>query len=238
MEHYALKPDESVLYKSECYVSNKNEKLLESLSTRATTELILTNQNVVFINKSKKLFAKEDVAIEAYPIAEIKIYNDVPQIKQDDSRVEIFFTSGEKAIGLPSKHEARKFINTAIELLTGKTVSVRVSDKVKGAVGLVDDTLGINTVGTIKNVAENGLVGTVLGGFGKRSHAKSIGPGQIAEVLTATSDLFNKKTDEPKSEAESIDNQIETLKKLKNLLDTGVITQDEFDAKKKQVMGL
>ena len=34
------------------------------------------------------------------------------------------------------------------------------------------------------------------------------------------------------------DNRIEELTKLKDLLDTGVITQEEFDAKKKQILGL
>jgi membrane protease subunit (stomatin/prohibitin family) len=36
----------------------------------------------------------------------------------------------------------------------------------------------------------------------------------------------------------SIDSQVETLKKLKELLDAGILTQDEFDAKKRQVLGL
>ena len=36
----------------------------------------------------------------------------------------------------------------------------------------------------------------------------------------------------------SIDSQVETLKKLKELLDAGILTRDEFDAKKRQVLGL
>lgn len=36
----------------------------------------------------------------------------------------------------------------------------------------------------------------------------------------------------------SLDEQIEAVKKLKELLDVGILSQDEFDAKKKQVMGL
>jgi len=36
----------------------------------------------------------------------------------------------------------------------------------------------------------------------------------------------------------SLDEQIETVKKLKDLLDAGILTQDEFDVKKKAVMGL
>lgn len=44
-----------------------------------------------------------------------------------------------------------------------------------------------------------------------------------APIATATPDL---------------DSQIETLKKLKELLDDGVLSQEEFAAKKRQVLGL
>lgn len=40
------------------------------------------------------------------------------------------------------------------------------------------------------------------------------------------------------SAAPSLDEQIEAVKKLKELLDAGILSQDEFNAKKKQVMGL
>ena len=36
----------------------------------------------------------------------------------------------------------------------------------------------------------------------------------------------------------SFDEQIETLKKFKDLLDAGIISQDDFDTKKKEIMGL
>lgn len=36
----------------------------------------------------------------------------------------------------------------------------------------------------------------------------------------------------------SFDEQIEALKKLKSLLDAGILTQEEFDTKKKEIMGL
>lgn len=38
--------------------------------------------------------------------------------------------------------------------------------------------------------------------------------------------------------ARSVDEQIEAVKKLKELLDAGILTQDEFDRKKKEVMNL
>ncbi|WP_413301033.1 SPFH domain-containing protein [Bacillus sp. 1P10SD] len=36
----------------------------------------------------------------------------------------------------------------------------------------------------------------------------------------------------------SVDEQIEVVKKLKDLLDVGILSQDEFDSKKKEIMGL
>ena len=40
------------------------------------------------------------------------------------------------------------------------------------------------------------------------------------------------------STASETDAQIETVKKLKALLDAGILTEEEFEAKKKQVLGL
>ncbi len=41
-----------------------------------------------------------------------------------------------------------------------------------------------------------------------------------------------------KSNDVSIDQQLDVLKKLKDALDSGILTQDEFDAKKKEILGL
>lgn len=54
------------------------------------------------------------------------------------------------------------------------------------------------------------------------------------ELGTEISQPSSKKSDE----APSIDEQIEAVKKLKDLFDAGILTQGEFDTKKKEVMGL
>lgn len=43
---------------------------------------------------------------------------------------------------------------------------------------------------------------------------------------------------EPKQNSMSFDQQMEALKKLKELLDAGILTDDEFNAKKKEIMNL
>lgn len=62
------------------------------------------------------------------------------------------------------------------------------------------------------------------------------------EVHKALNDLLVKLQSEPKSHMSAVtdaaDRTVEELKKYKELLDAGIITQDEFDAKKKQLLGL
>ena len=252
MENYSLQPNEAVLYKGRATFGNNKTSsdllLTKTMSTllltKTSSELLLTNINVVVITKTSKPFSKEQVDLKIFPVEDIKVYNDVPQIKQNGLMVEIYLTNTEIILDFDSKSAAHKFANTANELITGKSMSERGAEKFKGALNLVDDTLGISTVGTIKSVVENGVVGNVFGTFGKKAQAKAKGGNTLTEIFSVTKDLIGKKTNEeesPKIEtspAMSVDGQIETLKKLKDLLDTGIITQEEFDAKKKQIMGL
>jgi membrane protease subunit (stomatin/prohibitin family) len=74
-----------------------------------------------------------------------------------------------------------------------------------------------------QGIQDNGL-GTGGGMLLGMNMAQNIGPlGQTASTLSSSM---------------SFDEQIETLKKLKELVDMGVLTQEEFDAKKKEIMGL
>ena len=231
MTNYALQPNETILYQGNVSIEKRN----------GTVEMILTNLNLVLIITVRKFLAKAQVDVETYPIQEIKIYNNEPQIKQKNARVEIFLTCGEIVANFDSMFEAGKFVNSALRLLTGKTMAERSADKFKGAVGLVDDTLGINTVGTVKNVLENGIAGTLLGGFGKKSAPVAKHASTAREVVGIAKELMGTPTQEaiPASTSTAVsDEQMETLKKLKELVDMGVLTQEEFDAKKKQLLGL
>lgn len=62
------------------------------------------------------------------------------------------------------------------------------------------------------------------------------------EVHKCISNLIIERQEKPQSQVNSSSdtkgNNIEKIKQYKELLDTGVITQEEFDAKKKQLLGL
>lgn len=215
MEHYTLQADEVVLYQSTC---------------NNTSEIILTNLNLILITKTKQLFASEKIETQSAPISTIKIYNNLPHIKQLGETVEIYFVDGETKLVLPSKSAAKKLTTAILDLVTGTTAAVRNAEKVKSAIGLADDTLGISTVDTAINAVERGLGGAITKLF-KVKNGKNI--------LSATQGLISKK--EAQSvlpEKTSADKQVEELTKLKGLLDSGIITQEEFDKKKKEVLGL
>lgn len=157
MENYKLRADEVVLYKGDVILKNK----------KGTTELILTNLNIVFINKYKELLSKEEITILEYPVHSIKIYEDVPQIKVNGNTVEIYLLETEIEFKFNSKTELHKFNSVAKKLLTGQTSVERVCKNVKNSIDLIDDTLGINTVQATGDVLKNGIVGNITGAIGK-----------------------------------------------------------------------
>lgn len=233
MTNYALQPNESVLYQGNVSIEKRS----------GTAELILTNLNLVFVITTKKFLAKSQVDVESYPVEDIKIYNNAPQIKQKNSRVEIFLSCGEIAVNFETMFEAGKFVNAALRLLTGKTLAERGADRVKGAVGLVDDTLGINTINTVKNVLENGITGSLLGGIGKKAAPVAKRTSTAREVVGIAKELLGTPAPQEAIPASTpatsfSDDQVETLKKMKELVDMGVLTQEEFEAKKKQLLSL
>lgn len=85
-----------------------------------------------------------------------------------------------------------------------------------------------------EGVRENGLGdgGNMLFGLGL---AGSLNPQNASQ---ATEEAASAKDVEARPAATSVDDQVETLKKLKELVDMGILTPEEFAAKKKQLLGL
>ena len=231
MQGYTLKENEVILFQHD----------VTSTKFGVTKEILLTNINFVVFEKTKKLFSKEEVQAEIYPVDTVKCYNGVPQIKAKNTSVEIFFTNSELTLTFLTKHDAVKLVNTAIELITGKTLSARGADKVKDALHLMDNTLGINTVETVKNVLEKGVTGSVLGVVGKKANSITSKNKLLGTALNFAKESLITSEDNQTNElpeTNSMDDKIETLKKMKDLLDAGILTQEEFDSKKKELLGL
>ena len=157
MENYELLPDEVVLY--EGTVTSKNYK--------GTLQLTLTTQKMIF-EKEKGLFKKERELIDSFPLENVKVYNDAVQIKQKGDTVEVQTIEKNISIVFSGMIEARKFTSKVVNAATGTTLARRSSDKIKDAFNMVDDTLGLDTRGTIKGFLENGVKGTIINGLGKK----------------------------------------------------------------------
>lgn len=96
-------------------------------------------------------------------------------------------------------------------------------------------------IDTISAVGTSFLKGIDVGTSAGRIHFKGIDNNN--EIHAEISKLLNtRQTNRKQTNQEKIQvnnsNTTEELKKYKELLDSGIITQEEFDAKKKQLLGL
>lgn len=157
MEHYNLDEDEVVLYKGDVVFKEKTQ----------STQIVLTNKNLVFIDVVKKIFAHDEIETQIYPVNEIKMYEGVPQVKAKSNDVEIYLKTKELEFGFQSKNEVYKFRSAIIKLLTGKTGFERGADKVKDKIDVVNDTFGVDVVKSTEDVVKNGIVESIGGLFGK-----------------------------------------------------------------------
>ena len=67
MEHYQLQLDETVLYEGE--IAKVEKYGGEYFSTSNTSELLLTNKNIVLIIRTKRLFQKDLIDVEVIPLS-------------------------------------------------------------------------------------------------------------------------------------------------------------------------
>lgn len=85
---------------------------------------------------------------------------------------------------------------------------------------------------------ENNGFGNAGGMIMGMNMAQGIGPLAQPQPVPQTATPPVAQPAEQPSQKMSIDEQMDAVKKLKELLDAGILTQEEFDAKKKEVLGL
>lgn len=158
MANYDLQADEVVLYEGSATSNIQKGSLLVALTSK---KLVL--------EKEKGIFKKERELVDSIPLDTIKFYNDAAQIKQKGDTVEIQTAKINLTLTFSGMIEARKFTGKIVDAASGTTLAKRSSDKIKDAFNMVDDTLGLDTRGTIKGILENGVKGTLLNGIGKKN---------------------------------------------------------------------
>ena len=157
MRNIELHADEVILY----------EGTVTSKEYKGNLELTLTSQKIV-LEKEKGIFKKERELVDIILLESIKFYNEAAQIQQKGAIVEIQTVEKNITFTFSGMLEARRFSGKVVDAVTGTTLAKRVSEKAKGAFNMVDETLGLDTRGTIKGVLENGVKSTILNGIGRK----------------------------------------------------------------------
>lgn len=122
----------------------------------------------MILEKTKGLIKKEKEILSILLLEDIKFYNDKAQIRQKGGEVTIQATSMDYVLKFEGMLQAKKFCGQLVNATTGTTAIKRGSEKIKGAFDMVDDTLGIDTRGTVKGLLENGVKGTIINGISKK----------------------------------------------------------------------
>ena len=161
MKNFELLDDEVVLYEGKVTEKEEKDGLL----------LTLTSRKIV-LEIEKGLIKKTRELAKIIELSAVKWYQNSPQIKQHGSSVEVQATTDHVVLTFSGLLDARKFTKNAIDATTGTTVAKRVSEKTKGALELVDDTLGLDVRGAIKGVLHKGVKGTLLTGVGEKGKSK------------------------------------------------------------------
>ena len=230
MKNYELKNDEIVLYRGSVVVLPDGKKEKESRLKKIESELSLTNENLVFTTKIKKVFQKETCETEIYPIDHIKIYQDRPHIMLKGKSVDIYFIGTEKFIEFPDKKAAKTFTDTALRAITGHSKFVRGIKKAQKEVDETSKALNVDIVGVAKTVV--GIATNVA-----IENSAVAGASKGSKFLGMLARNAKKKNDNKPLLAATTDDTVKKLKEIKELLDEGVITQEEFEKMKKECLG-
>ena len=155
--NYEIASDEIILF--EGHAGYKEDKK-GSVSTRFT----LTSKKMIF-EKEIGFFKTRYELYKEIKLSDIKIYNGEVQCKQQSDSVFIQTTNENISLFIGSILDARKVCSSIINTVTGTTIAERGSNKVKKAIDLVDDTLGIDSKGIVGGILQNGIKGTLINGF-------------------------------------------------------------------------
>lgn len=159
MKKFKLAPDEVVRYQGQVTLTREKGDI--------PAELLLTNQNFVFITEGKKfLWFKNRKRTAVFAKDLVKIFKDAPQIKQSGTNVKICFTTEDREIVFDSKKAARTFVINAWEIVTGKNAFERGLDKLKQALDLADEALGLDIKALVKDSITGGIAGAVFRSIG------------------------------------------------------------------------
>lgn len=167
MKQYKLQENEVILFRDQISI------LIDGKTPCKTeTEILLTNLNLVFINKKKQVFKKDVFETEVYALETVKVYNEAPYIIRTNLIVEVYLLACEKFIKFTDKKKAKTFHDAAMKAVSGNSKFVRAIKKVKKEINDTEEALDVDITGTAKvvlDITSTVVIGTAdLPGAGKK----------------------------------------------------------------------
>lgn len=217
MKHNLLQSNEMKIYKGNAFICNEFD------NTKHQVELILTNINLHLITRNENF---EIINNDILNLENVKIYNNSPQIIHKDNSVEMYFIENEIFLEFTQKKDAKEFTNAALKLLTGKSKFVRMVDKTSKNINDTSKALHIDwkvIANGAKKIVEHKL-STTLNSSHSNSDNLIVIPNN--NTISLPSNTAN----------DNLDNTIEKLNKLKQLLNDNLITEEEYNLMKSNLL--
>lgn len=242
MNNYTFDQDEVLLFRCEAYIADNSKCLYR---------LLVTNKYVVLMPYNSTYDGETDYQERKIPLSEIKVFEGQPQVKFYNETIELYLLNEVFAIIIQDKKQAKEFVSTINKQITGKSAYERNTEKVEKAIGVIDKAFGINTVESMKEIITNGIGNkiNIFGKLGKKSNDKSKNKsektsdvGQTAKLIFSSIKTTERESEqerqiaEEKAKNEAFDVVCDKLIKIKNLLDAGAITQEEYEKSKAEIM--
>ena len=248
-----LEPDEAVVLREEGvkYSKDPNDTRI-GFSNKG--ELILTNHNIIFAYATGML--KKQIHEQRIPLEAVKVFNGTAQIKASktktgsmDYRLTVYAEDGTSLFLFPQelKRKLKDWVESINELIVGHRTGFEAADIGDMDMGKLVSHALHTAQPIVQGVADLAAPIAPLVGAAVGNGAASTPMGQLASTvlgkLSKHEDADTHQEDIPDSHQmstpkSSLDEQMEGIKKLKDLLDAGILSQEEFNAKKRQILGI
>ena len=165
----------------------------------------------------------------------------VSQLPSQTNEIAALITGEDENAGTWPKRFGLRLAAVAIENIEfseeSRELVRQFSEKKMGVRAYEDVSQQAANVAAQQMIAE-GVRNNGLGDGGGMLFGMNLASALNPQNASAAAPLAHQAPAAPETDAPSLDDQIETLKKLKDLLDMGILSQEEFDAKKREVLGL
>lgn len=257
VSNYKLESDESIILRKECVYVYGSLECTADVALLTNKKLVLEYTTGFWNNKNH---------VDTFPLSDIKLYKNIPQVKMgehdDEPVLEIYFANAQLMLNFSEVGNEKKqkqcieeWMDKTLDALSDIT-NVSPSENSGNRNLRTCQSCGkslpsnaafcTNCGAKVQIVEEKVAAGKICSKCGKEipvgmrfctecgAAVEENKPETPPPVIYA--EQPKESVEEKQKEKLSIDQQIELLQKLKSLVDAGIISQEEFEKKKKEIL--